>query len=104
MSTQRFTRWRLILGRAADADLCRAAGSGCLLSGEQANLDEALGQIYENKEEGETPKKRGAGLGASAPRLAKWLGDIRSYFSKDVVSVIQKDAIERKGLKQLLFE
>lgn len=104
MSTERYTRWRMILGRAADADLCRAAGCPSLLSGDQAGLDEALGQIYENKEEGETPKQRSAGLGASAPRLAKWLGDIRSYFSKDVVSVIQKDAIERKGLKQLLFE
>jgi hypothetical protein len=104
MTTDRYTRWRLVLGRAADADLCRAAGSRSLLSGDAANLDEALGQIYENKEEGASPKQRSAGLGASAPRLAKWLGDIRGYFSKDVVSVIQKDAIERKGLKQLLFE
>src|SRR5207302_978056 len=40
----------------------------------------------------------------SAPRLAKWLGDIRTYFQEDVVSVIQADAIERKGLTQLLFE
>ncbi len=106
MTTDRYTRWRLVLGRAADADLCRAAGcrSGGLLSGDAANLDEALGQIYENKEESTSPKQRSAGLGASAPRLAKWLGDIRSYFSKDIVSVIQKDAIERKGLKQLLFE
>jgi hypothetical protein len=47
---------------------------------------------------------RSAGLGASAPKLSKWLGDIRSYFPTDVVSVIQQDAIERKGLKQLLFE
>jgi hypothetical protein len=104
MSTDRYPRWRLVLGRAADQDLCRAAGCRSLLSGDAANLDEALGQIYENKEEGTSPKQRSAGLGASAPRLAKWLGDIRGYFSKDVVSVIQKDAIERKGLKQLLFE
>lgn len=106
MSNERYTRWRLILGRAADADLCKAAGCGAggLLSGEQAGLDEALGQIYEHREEEATPKQRSAGLGASAPRLAKWLGDIRSYFNKDVVAVIQKDAIERKGLKQLLFE
>ena len=106
MTTERYTRWRLILGRAADQNLCRAAGcrGGGLLSGDEANLDEALGQIYENKEEETSPKQRSAGLGASAPRLAKWLGDIRSYFSKDVVSVIQRDAIERKGLKQLLFE
>src|SRR5581483_5805323 len=30
--------------------------------------------------------------------------DIRSYFEQDVVAVIQRDAIERKGIRQLLFE
>jgi hypothetical protein len=95
-----------------------------LLDGEQADLDEALGQVYSadgaadgeggadgragaGKSPGKGPSKsskRGAGLGSSAPRLAKWLGDIRAYFSQDVVAVIQRDAIERKGLKQLLFE
>jgi hypothetical protein len=105
MSTDRYTRWRLVLGRAADQGLCQLAARGSLLDGEQANLDEALGQIYGSGEgEGDCPKQRSAGLGASAPRLAKWLGDVRSYFSKDVVAVIQKDAIEKKGLKQLLFE
>jgi hypothetical protein len=107
MATDRYTRWRLVLGREADQGLCKMAGRGCLLSGDEANLDEALGQIYGSEGESassEAPKKRSAGLGGSAPRLAKWLGDIRSYFDKDVVAVIQKDAIERKGLRQLLFE
>src|SRR5262249_18233995 len=64
-----------------------------------------LGEIYGCGDgNGESPMQRSAGLGTSAPRLAKWLGDIRSYFSKDVGAVIQKDAIERKGLQQLLFE
>jgi hypothetical protein len=109
MPTDRYTRWRLVLGKAADEGLCRLAGckGGGLLSGDLANLDGALGFIYGGAEEGQDdgkPKKRSAGLGGSAPRLAKWLGDIRSYFKTDVVAVIQKDAIERKGLKQLLFE
>ena len=51
-----------------------------------------------------TSPNSAAPVSAPPPRLAKWLGDIRSYFSKDVVAVIQKDAIEKKGLKQLLFE
>src|SRR5438045_885004 len=103
MPSDRYLRWRLILGREAEQDLARLAGcSGGLLGGDLANLDEALGQIYG----GAAPQppsggKRGAGLGSSAPRLAQWLGDIRSYFAQDVVAVIQRDAIERKGLKQL---
>jgi len=120
MTTDRYTRWRLILGREADAGLCGLAGRGGLLDGDQADLDDALGQIYGGEGEGEgqgegrgdaglgkgvaKSRRRDAGLGSSAPRLAKWLGDIRGYFSKDVVAVIQRDAIEQKGLKQLLFE
>ncbi len=126
MTTNRYTRWRLILGRQAEEGLCALTGCpvGELLDDDQRALDEALGEIY--GAEGESTgaagaaaagatgagraggqsrsAKRGAGLGASAPRLARWLGDIRGYFSKDVVAVIQRDAIERKGLRQLLFE
>jgi hypothetical protein len=108
MTTDRYTRWRLLLGKTADEGLRQLSCRGELLDAEQANLDEALGQIYESspaKGAGDgSPKKRGAGLGSSAPRLAKWLGDIRGYFSKDVVAVIQRDAIEKKGIKQLLSE
>jgi hypothetical protein len=110
MSTDRYTRWRLILGREADAGLCQMAGRADLLGGDLANLDEALAQIYGSEGAGEQSRTsapstpRSAGLGSSAPRLAKWLGDIRSYFQKDVVAVIQRDAIEKKGLRQLLFE
>jgi Mg-chelatase subunit ChlD len=112
MSTDRYTRWRLILGREANEGLCGMAGRGELLDANEANLDEALAQIYGedgqggsgNAGPGTNSGKRSAGLGGSAPRLAKWLGDIRSYFSSDVVAVVQKDAIERKGLRQLLFE
>ena len=78
---------------------------GCALGGGDAEMDDALAAIYDEVPEDEdSPKQRSAGLGASAPRLAKWLGDIRTYFKEDVVSVIQSDAIERKGLTQLLFE
>ena len=97
-------KWRLILGKTAEEGL-RGARSGPILSKEMVDVDEALGMIYEVEEaKPEEKGKRSAGLGSSAPRLAKWLGDIRSYFSRDVVAVIQQDAIERKGLKQLLFE
>jgi hypothetical protein len=103
------TRWRLILGQHAQESLARMGGAGgCELSAEQAGMDEALAAIYdESGGEGGGDRSRGgrsAGLGPSAPNLAKWLGDIRSYFKEDVVTVIQNDAIEKKGLTQLLFE
>jgi hypothetical protein len=48
--------------------------------------------------------ERQAGLGASNPNIARWLGDIRTYFPASVVQVMQKDAIERLNLHQLLLE
>ncbi|RWZ69106.1 VWA domain-containing protein, partial [Streptomyces albidoflavus] len=48
--------------------------------------------------------ERGAGLGGSAPSVARWLGDIRTYFPSSVVQVMQRDAIDRLGLAALLLE
>ena len=75
-------------------------------------IDGALGMIYSDDEEltqdeweNAGPGTPGsAGKGRVAPKVAKWLGQIRDFFPKDVVVLIQMDAIERKGMKQLLFE
>lgn len=101
---ERLKRWRLILGRHAQESLGQFGGAeGCALSPEQQGMDEALAAIYDETAPAEG-RGRAAGLGGSAPSVAKWLGDIRDYFKEDVVAVIQNDAIERKGLTQLLFE
>jgi hypothetical protein len=107
MAIDRWQRWRLVLGKTSEQALAQAgAPQGAILDAALGEVDEALGMIYEVEEEKPDSERgpRSAGLGASAPRLAKWLGDIRSYFPRDVVAVIQQDAIEKKGLKQLLFE
>lgn len=101
---EQLKRWRLVLGKDSQSNLAQMGSGGCSLSPEQQEMDEALAAIYDETEGEEESKKRGAGLGGSSPRLAKWLGDIRNYFKSDVVTVIQQDAIERKGLKQLLLE
>jgi Mg-chelatase subunit ChlD len=48
--------------------------------------------------------ERRGGLAASSPRVARWLGDIRSCFPTSVVQVMQRDAMDRLGLRQLLLE
>ena len=96
-------RWRLILGKDSQEQLANFAAGGLMLSGDQLLMDEALAAIYDETE-GSQAAGRGAGHGKSAPNLAKWLGDVRTYFTEDVVTVIQQDAIERKGMTQLLFE
>ncbi|MBT6277786.1 MAG: VWA domain-containing protein, partial [Chromatiales bacterium] len=50
------------------------------------------------------PGSRKGGLGGSAPRVSRWLGDIREYFPTHVVQVVQQDAFERLGLRRMLLE
>lgn len=87
----RLRRWRLILGGEQD-------GTGCNLKGQDVEIDKSLNALYDSN-----PYKKG-GLGSSAPKVARWLGDIRSYFPSSVVKVMQKDALERLDLKSLLLE
>jgi len=86
---ERLRRWALALGDDEDNDL----------SERDRRLNAALSALYE----AETKKVRG-GLGASSPKVARWLGDIREFFPAPVVQVIQKDAFERLNLKALMLE
>ncbi len=105
MDLEQLKRWRLVLGKDSQDSLSSlCSGGGLALSESQCEMDEALAAIYDETAESGEGGQRSAGLGKSAPRLSKWLGDIRTYFKEDVVSVIQQDAIERRGLQQLLFE
>ena len=102
-------RWRLILGQSANDTLTDMAHGKQLLNEEQSLMDQALEAIYEDTFATDLGNQvggsqRSAGLGASSPKLTKWLGDVRRFFPSDIVSVIQSDAIERKGLTRLLFE
>lgn len=97
---QMLKRWRLILGKESESALERFGGGGALTD-EEMLMDSALSQIYGSS--GEESGIQG-GRGSSSPRLTKWLGDLRTLFDPMEIKVIQNDAIERKGLKQLLFE
>jgi Mg-chelatase subunit ChlD len=98
---ERMRRWRLILGGADD-------GTGTSLGGGDARIDAALSALYDSDADqdsgSQAGRQRGSGLAASAPRVARWLGDIRTFFPVSVVQVMQKDAIERLGLTRLLVE
>ncbi|WP_341278676.1 VWA domain-containing protein [Paenibacillus sp. FSL H8-0537] len=106
------SRWRLILGQEAEGQLASCNEDGRLaLTEEELIMDAALAAIYDESGAAGSTKGgsgTGAGRGSSAGHgslnLSKWLGDVRSFFPEDVVSIIQNDAMERKGWKQLLFE
>ena len=86
--SERKRRWALALGGDAAS----------LTADRDLRISRALDALYD----ADQPKS--AGLGGSAPRVARWLGDIREFFPAPVVQVIQKDAFNRKGLRQMLLQ
>lgn len=89
-------RWQLMLGSDEDQ-----------MSTNDARLSRALSALYDQggaSGNGGGKGRRRAGLGRSAPNVAKWMGDIREFFPTSVVQVVQKDAFERLGLQQMLME
>ena len=83
-------KWRLILGSNQND------GTGLGLKDLDIKLDQTLEALYDNERKG--------GLGASSPNVARWLGDIRTFFPSRVVQVMQQDALKRLNLTQMLFE
>ena len=100
--TEQLSRWRLILGAETEESFSGMGGGG--LSREELLMDAALGAIYGGPGESFGGSGGGGGKGPSSPLISKWLGDLRSLFDPETVAVVQNDAIERKGLKQLLLE
>ena len=97
-------RWRLILGRESADKLDEMNREPLPLTEEELLMDSALAAIYGNEKEGEGTSGSGAGNGMSNPQITRWLGDLRSLFEPMEIKIIQNDAIERKGMKQLFFE
>jgi Mg-chelatase subunit ChlD len=101
---ERLRRWRLLLG-AGSAE--QPEGTGVQLRGDDSRMDAALSALYDAPPPGSRRgrgRNRAGGLAASAPSVARWLGDIRRYFPSGVVQVMQRDAIDRLDIQRLLLE
>lgn len=96
--TERLRRWRLVLGSEADASCGPLAGA-------PQEMDQALAALYDAQGPGGLQSKdRRGGRGSSAPSVARWLGDIRKYFPSSVVQVMQRDALERLNMRDMLLQ
>ena len=84
--TERLKRWRLILGQEAT----QSCGG---LQGDDLQMDRVLEALYDSD--------RQAGLGSSSPNVNRWLGDIRKYFPKSTVRVMQQDALAAQAAATL---
>lgn len=90
MSENNLRKWRLILGGDQND------GTGMSLDPQDIRIDKTLEALYDSDRRGN--------LGASSPNVSRWLGDIRSFFPNTVVQVMQKDALKRLDLTQMLTE
>jgi hypothetical protein len=84
------SRWRLVLGAEADPQ------KDISLEPEQQQVDDLLQSVYGG---GGRP-----GLGRSTIRIKKWLEGIRLHFPKEIVQIMQADALERQGVREMLLE
>ena len=97
---ERLRRWRLLLGGEGGGAPARTPvherrGDG--RGARRAVRPAAAGRAAAGR-------AAAGGLNGSAPRVARWLGDIRTYFPSSVVQVMQRDAVDRLGLTRLLLE
>ncbi|MEQ1873818.1 MAG: VWA domain-containing protein [Ilumatobacteraceae bacterium] len=101
---ERSRRWRMVLGGVDDGESEQQGLTSMRLDGHDARIDAALAALYDAPRDRRGGGSRAGGLGSSAPAVARWLGDIRRYFPTSIVQVLQRDAIDRLKLRQLLLE
>lgn len=92
---RRLERWRLVLGGGA------ADGTGVELDERHQAMDDCMSALYDAPG---TSKSKKGGLAASAPRVSRWLGELRRLFDAQTVQWVQRDAVERLGMTRLLLE
>lgn len=90
LEEERIKKWKLILGSESDPQNLLS------LDEVEQGMNDALDALYDSEKD--------RGLGASSPNVNRWLGDIRKYFSASSVRLLQKDALDRLGLEEMLME
>src|SRR5262245_33460881 len=99
------SRWRLVLGKYARDQL------NVSLSVEQQRVEEALDFLYSREYQGrglrdEQDQNGGpkAGLEPSQLTVPGWLNEVRELFPRETVALIEKHALERYGLMELVTD
>lgn len=96
-------RWRLILGDSAEEGLSNTDAYDAEHF-KYTEIDEILGYLY-NREYGEEQgyRKEG-GRGSSNLTVPNWLHKVRELFPKPTVEMLEKQALDRYGLTELLTD
>ena len=87
-------RWRLVLGKQAEGEMT-------LQDLRLSRMDDALDFLY-GREAGSDVRK--GGTGASNPTVAHWLSEVRKLFPQETAEVLQRHALDRYQLTELLAD
>jgi Mg-chelatase subunit ChlD len=104
-------RWRLMLGRFAEPSLGDGAGDGA--KSKYGQMDRVLDYLYGReyagrgvRPGGQRPEggQRGGGLEESVLAIPDWLNEVRELFPRDTVEVIERHALDRYGMTELVTD
>lgn len=99
--TSQINRWRLILGGYAKNQLDFGAGKAMENGISCMDLEEALDFLY-NREQGEDVRQ--GSLDASHLTAVTWITKIRRLFPKETVEILERHALDRYGMTELLTD
>lgn len=99
MNSELVRRWRLVLGRYADQALPPAHAD--------AELETTLSYLYDREYAARGhrhAKGQGGGLDPSAITALNWLGGARKLFPQSTLERMERDAVTRYGVNELLAD
>src|SRR5215467_10310124 len=96
-------RWRLVLGRYAADRLPTAMGQ------QEQRIETALDYLYSREYQGRGVRpdggQRGPGsLDPSQLAVPEWLSEVRELFPKETLEVIERHALDRYGMTELVTD
>jgi predicted metal-dependent peptidase len=103
----RLNRWRLMLGKYAGKQMDFSEGGigNGLAYGEVREMDDVLDFVY-SREYGaeESVREQTGGLGGSVLTVTSWVNKVRELFPKETVEIMEKQALERYKMTELLTD
>lgn len=90
-------RWRLVLGREAEAE-------GLTLGGDRdlQRIDDLVGFLYEPPAGGGKSGSRSGGRSGSALTVPAWVDEVNELFPRQAQEVLQRELVKRRGIQQIL--
>jgi Mg-chelatase subunit ChlD len=97
------SRWRLVLGRYSQATL------NVPLSDSESRIDRALDFLYGREYSGRGVREPGTerapgSLDPSQLTIPSWLEEVRELFPRDTAEIVEKHALDRYGLTELVTD